>query len=413
MSARHSGLICGAGLSVVAALVLAACGGDSASIETTSRAASISTARSSLADLVQRVRSGVVSLEIDVCSGGAVRPTTGSGFLVGPTLVATVHHAVEGAGRIIVKRGGKKLATATVIGQEAGRDLALLRLSKPVHGHVFRLSQTGPRIGDRIAALGYPPGLPLTWAQGTIRGLNRTIRIENARRHGLAQSNALVTQGQSGGPLVRTATGEVVGIVDSRSGSDMARPAFAVSARVAAPLLHTWRRAPQPVALHRCSKPPALAPTAATAPLETVRSFVQALDRVLIQSAHTHGDVGQLVSEVQRGAIGAAEAQSRIGAIIGQRSALRSTVEHFTPPSEFKDAFAVLHESIELLLEDDLAVRNWIGDLINGDQTAADNNLQRQLVLSNRASLAKRAFLAQYNDLRMRLLELPALEVDY
>jgi S1-C subfamily serine protease len=332
---------------------------------------------------------------------------------VAPTLVATVYHVVEGAGHIVAKRDGKKLATATVIGQDAGRDLALLRLSKPVKGHVFRLSETGPRIGDRIAALGFPPGLPLTWSQGTIGGLNRTIRIENARRHGLAQTNALVNQGQNGGPLVRAATGEVIGIVDSRNGGDIAGPAFAVSSQVAAPLVRTWQRSPQPVALQRCSKPPALAPTAAAAPLETVRSFVQALDRVLVQSAHTHGDVGQLVIEVQRGTIGAAEAQSRIGAIIGQRSALRSTVERFTPPSEFKGAFTLLHESIQLLLEDDLAVRNWIGDLINGDQTAADNNLQRQLVLSNRASLAKRAFLSQYNELRTRLLELPALEVDY
>jgi S1-C subfamily serine protease len=77
--------------------------------------------------VVERVKSGVVRIEVTVCSGGSVEQAIGTGFLVGPKLVASVEHVVAGAGRIVVKRDGKKLAAATVIGKDADRDLALLR----------------------------------------------------------------------------------------------------------------------------------------------------------------------------------------------------------------------------------------------------------------------------------------------
>ena len=39
---------------------------------------------------------------------------------------------------------------------------ALLRLAKPVRGYVFKLTEVSPRLGDEVAALGFPFGLPLT-----------------------------------------------------------------------------------------------------------------------------------------------------------------------------------------------------------------------------------------------------------
>src|SRR5439155_27035692 len=116
----------------------------------------------SLADVVQRVKSGVVRIEVTLCSGGAPARAIGTGFLVAPRLVATVEHVVAGASVIVVKRDGKKLATATVIGKDADRDLALVRLSRPVEGYIFKLTEASPRIGDEVAALGFPLGLPLT-----------------------------------------------------------------------------------------------------------------------------------------------------------------------------------------------------------------------------------------------------------
>ena len=80
--------------------------------------------------LVARVRSGILKIEILTCEGGGV----GSGFLLSPRLVATVEHVVDRAQAIRLKQSGKVVATATVIGQDAERDVALLRTDRPIAG---------------------------------------------------------------------------------------------------------------------------------------------------------------------------------------------------------------------------------------------------------------------------------------
>jgi S1-C subfamily serine protease len=416
MSVRYASFLVGSSLVVSAALVvLAGCGSKTSGSSTGSSAsgpASTSAPTASLADVVQRVKSGVVRIEARVCSGGSTEQAIGTGFLVAPKLVATVEHVVNGAGRIVVKQNGKKLATATVIGQDADRDLALLRLAKPVKGYVFELTEISPRLGDEVAALGFPFGLPLTLTRGTVSGLNRTIPIENVKRRRLVQTDAAVNEGNSGGPLLRADTGEVIGLVDLGGNANVHGIAFAVSSQVAAPLLHAWRVAPQPVSLRACNggAPPVQAQGGSE---RTVRAFVNALDQALIESANTRADLGQLINEVQQGSITADEARSRIDSVINQRNDLRSAVEQVTPPSQFSYAFSLLQKSIVLSLNDDLAIRDWIDDLINGDQAAADSDWQRQLALSSQASRAKSAFLSAYNQLRARLLHLQPLAINY
>jgi hypothetical protein len=99
--------------------------------------------------------------------------------------------------------------------------------------------------------------------------------------------------------------------------------------------------------------------------------------------------------------------------VIDQRNALRTAVEQVAPPPQFDYAFSLLQKSIVTSLNDDLAIRDWIDDLINGDQAAADSDWQRQLSLSSQASSAKSAFLSVYNGLRSRLLHLRPLEIKY
>ena len=409
MSVRHlSSVVRSSLVLTVSLLLLVGCGSKSSSSSSTA-----SSAGTSLADVVQRVKSGVVRIEVETCSGGAVEEAVGTGFLVSPKLVATVEHVVDGASRIVVKQNGKKLANATVIGQDADRDLALLRLSKPVRGHVFKLTQTSPRLGDEVAAIGFPLGLPLTLTRGTVSGLNRTIPIENVKRLRLVQTDAAVNHGNSGGPLLRADSGDVIGLVDLGGNGDAHGIAFAVSAQVAAPLLHAWQVAPQPVALRGCTGSPGAGQAAPPVRGTKVRGFVGALDQVLIESANTRGDLGQLISEVQQGSITADEARSRIDSVVNQRNDLRSAVEQVTPPPQFSYAFSLLHKSILLSLNDDLAIRDWIEDLINNDQAAADSDWQRQLALSGQASSAKSAFLSEYNGLRSRLLYLQPLQINY
>jgi S1-C subfamily serine protease len=413
MSARSISRFLLAVFAAAFGLVITGCGGASSSSPSGGGSTSSTTRSSgSLADVVQRVKSGVVRIEVAVCSGAGTEQAIGTGFLVGPRLVATVEHVIDGAGAILVKRNGVKLSSATVIGQDADRDLALLRLSKPVHGYVFTLTEASPRLGDEVAALGFPFGLPLTLTRGTISGLNRTIPIEKVKRRRLVQTDAAVNQGNSGGPLLRADTGEVIGLVDLGGNGNVHGIAFAVSAQVAGPLLHAWQVAPQPISLRKCSAGPPIGPGEGGRQT-SVRAFVNALDSVLIESANTRSDLGQLINEVNQQSITADEALSRIDRVINQRNALRTATEQVTPPPQFGYAFSLLRRSIQLSLSDDLAIRDWIQDLINGDQAAADSDWQRQLSLSSQASSAKSTFLSVYNRLRSRLLNLPPLEINY
>lgn len=206
------------------------------------------------ADLVVRVRSGVMRIEVGTCDGKGV----GTGFLIAPRLVATVEHVVDGAREISLLRDGKLVAHGTVIGEDAARDLALIRTDVPVSGYRFKLAARAPRLAEEVAAIGFPLALPLTVTRGSVSGLGRTVPIGGVQRQRLVQTDAAVNPGNSGGPLM-TVGGEVVGLVDLGT-SEANGIAFAVSAEVARPLLEAWQVAPQPIAFTTCagdSQPPA------------------------------------------------------------------------------------------------------------------------------------------------------------
>lgn len=236
---------------MLAVLVLTACGGG----QSKNQAAPTTVEQKSFADVVSAVRSGVIRIEADTCEGTGI----GTGFLVGPRLIATVEHVVDGATSVKLKRGKTTLGTATVIGEDRDRDLALLRADHVLSGHQFQLLSESPRLGQEVAAIGFPLGLPLSVSRGSVSGLKRSIPIEGITRRRLVQTDAAVNPGNSGGPLLTADTGQVVGLVDL--GTNEANGiAFAVSAQVAQPLLTAWRTAPQPVAASQCDygySPPA------------------------------------------------------------------------------------------------------------------------------------------------------------
>ena len=193
---------------------------------------------------------------------------SGTGFLIGPQLVATVDHVVDGATSITLKRNGAYLTSATVIGSDPVRDLALLRTAQPINGYRFRLASRAPRIGEQVAALGFPLGLPLTFTRGSISGLGRTQPIDGTMRQSLVQTDTALNPGNSGGPLM-TENGEVVGLVDAND-TEASGVSFAVSALVARPLLAAWKTSPQPQALAYCGSAPVAAPPLTTAPAPPV-----------------------------------------------------------------------------------------------------------------------------------------------
>jgi S1-C subfamily serine protease len=249
-------------------IVLSACGGggaSTASTRTTSVKASASTSTStttssssdSLPELVSLTQSGVIRIEATNCEGGDI----GTGFLIGRRLVATVEHVIDGATSVSLVRNGRTLASGTVIGEDPARDVALVQTSKPLSGYIFHFSSSAPDLGDSVAAEGFPLGLPFTPTEGTVTGTDRTIPIDGIERRELIQTDAALNPGDSGGPLLSLSTGRVDGLVDAGV-TDANGISFAVSARVAQPLISAWTVAPQPITAPTCQ--PATTPTTTT-----------------------------------------------------------------------------------------------------------------------------------------------------
>ena len=97
---------------------------------------------------------------------------------------------VDGAAGIDLKRNDKHLGSATVIGEDPARDLALLQTKQPIPGYRFTLAGRAPRLAEQVAALGFPLCLPLTVTQGSVSGLGRSIPISNVTRRQLVQTDA-------------------------------------------------------------------------------------------------------------------------------------------------------------------------------------------------------------------------------
>jgi S1-C subfamily serine protease len=255
-------------IAVTLGLLLSACGSSSAPPKTVEKVVHSTTAAVTdrLATLVSTSQSGIVQIQTNTCTASVI----GTGFLIGPRLVATVEHVVDGAVSITLKQNGKTVGVGTVIGEDPTRDVALVRTSVPLRGRILKLASRAPRLGETVAALGFPLGLPLTVTQGSVSGLGRTIPINGINRENLVQTDAAINPGNSGGPLISLDTGGVVGLVDL--GTNLANGiGFAVSAVVAQPLLQAWTAAPQSVPLSNCAATtsPATTTPATTAPTTT------------------------------------------------------------------------------------------------------------------------------------------------
>jgi serine protease Do len=204
---------------------------------TTSSSPSPTSTAQSFADLYRDVQSGVVRIQATTCDGGGV----GTGFLIAPNLVATVAHVVNQSAALnltIGESGTGGTTSGVVVGIEPSADVALVRLDRAIQGHVFTMATSAPRVGQEVAAIGFPVGDPMTFTRGTVSGLDRTITIENLTRSGMIETDAAINPGNSGGPLL-SADGQVFGLVDAKN-TQAEGIAYAVAPNIAHPLLQSW-----------------------------------------------------------------------------------------------------------------------------------------------------------------------------
>ncbi len=200
------------------------------------------------ATIYAREQSGVVRIETLSCSAQGV----GTGFLLSPTLIATVNHVIDQSVVVSLIVGDQR-TTGTVIGSDPAQDLALVQADQPITGYHFTFSSTLPRIGDQVAAIGFPIGNPITLTHGDVSGLDRSITVGNNPQTGMIETDAALNPGNSGAPLIAS-DGTVVGLVDAGDTSANGI-AYAVPDGQASPAMQRWQQAPVPQRLGTCTNP--------------------------------------------------------------------------------------------------------------------------------------------------------------
>ncbi len=172
--------------------------------------------------IYERDSKGVVSIKVVTAEG----EDEGTGIVLNEKgLILTNDHVVKGARSITIEASGSSKTTrgATLVGEEANKDLALIRVNPSGLGlkPLALASASSVQVGDTVYAIGTPYGLEETFTKGIVSALNREISApDGAKITGAIQTDAALNPGNSGGPLLNE-EGEVIG-VNSQIASDAA-----------------------------------------------------------------------------------------------------------------------------------------------------------------------------------------------
>ncbi len=154
-----------------------------------------------------------------------------TGIVLSPSgLVLTNNHVVNGATTIrATDLGNGRTYTATVLGYDVSRDVALIQLQGASGLRTAQLGDSSAAaVGQAVVAIGNAGGLGGTprAANGSVVALNQSIAASDSldgtseQLAGLIQTDANIQPGDSGGPLVDTA-GQVIGM-DTAASSGLA-----------------------------------------------------------------------------------------------------------------------------------------------------------------------------------------------
>ena len=149
------------------------------------------------------------------------RSISGTAFVIDPQgWLLTAAHVARRAEKLQVELPGMAALDATLIGYDATRDLAILRVNPPSSLPALQLAGDAPGVGDAVAVIGAPRGQPGVITTGEVQGTG--ISLPGMTGGTFVRVSARVQPGESGAPLLNSQA-QVVGVVVA-STFDQSRP---------------------------------------------------------------------------------------------------------------------------------------------------------------------------------------------
>ncbi|WP_031085593.1 S1C family serine protease, partial [Streptomyces sp. NRRL WC-3549] len=193
---------------------------------------------------VSGVAAAVSPAIVEISATSSAGEATGSGVVItADGEIVTNNHVVSGASQIEVSLSTGKTYTADVVGTDADKDLALVKLQGASGLKTAVLGDSSSvKVGDEVVAIGSPEGLTGTVTSGIVSALDRDVTVAKdddqgqQRQQGgeswpfefggrqfngdtgtskttykAIQTDASLNPGNSGGALINM-NGEIIGI---------------------------------------------------------------------------------------------------------------------------------------------------------------------------------------------------------
>jgi putative serine protease PepD len=174
-----------------------------------------SSSSSLIAQVAERLANSVVTISTTVNDDFGGGRGVGTGVvLTSDGEILTNAHVIEDASEVVVRFAGEtEPRVAKVLASDLGNDLALIKVDATGLIAATFAKPGSVQIGDTVVAIGYALALDggPTVTSGIVSALKRTIETDSGALNSLIQTDAAISSGNSGGPLVNL-KGEVVGI---------------------------------------------------------------------------------------------------------------------------------------------------------------------------------------------------------
>ncbi|MER5551265.1 trypsin-like peptidase domain-containing protein [Streptomyces sp. NPDC002793] len=147
------------------------------------------TVSQSSAGTVSGVAAAVSPAIVEIGATSSAGDATGSGVVItADGEIVTNNHVISGASEIEVTLSTGRTYTADVVGTDADKDLALIKLQGASGLKTASLGDSSSvKVGDQVVAIGSPEGLTGTVTSGIVSALDRDVTVAKDEEQGQEQ----------------------------------------------------------------------------------------------------------------------------------------------------------------------------------------------------------------------------------